>query len=445
MKRKENFALVFISILLIAAIGYFAGCGDDGSSIFTTPQGAQGPTGATGATGNSGDTGPEAGTSSLVVNVWQDDAHTQPFTESFTVRLQRIYTNPGASDVTTHDTSGEGTVTITDVTPGNYRIYVQSAGYPEQTQDVELSEDTATKATVDVDFVLAPEDRVFYAISNPGFTDLYPSTMTMSQLKLFISNKFHMINATTGAATSINTIDNVFLTGLAFGPDNTLYATGFEGYFGPGKERQATNEWGLYEINPFTGAITPLKPLTGDIVPIDYEDRGVFDLSFAPDGKLYANFIVEEAPYKLETSQSLVVGSIAEISIDTGEVTSLTQPSDYPAFDPDESSVSIGFSGSNLYFLFGNGYYNPYSVYYQWDNYTGASPSLTTINPDAGYNFFSGMGYYNGNLYSVGSTYSDNPTVLLSIAPTTGAATAVANVRDELDNSLFGIIDIATP
>ncbi len=444
MKRKENFVLVFISILLILAVSYFAGCGDDSSYTINAPQGATGSTGNTGITGN---TGPQAGTASLVVNVWQDDAHTQPYLNAFTVLLERIYSNPGTSEITTYDTHGEGTVTLADLTPGTYRVYVQSVGYPEQTEDVELPEDTATKATVDLDFVLAPEDRVFYAISNPLYdlTDYTISSIPPKQY-YFPATSFHTINATTGAATLISTIDNIVLTGLAFGPDNTLYATGYQGdFYGSGAKRQATNYWGLYKINPFTGAVTPLKALTGDIEGYElyYDIGGILDLSFAPDGKLYSNFIVDINPYKLEASQA-TANTISEINIDTGEVTALIQPAGYPSFSAYSFSMSIGFSGSNLYFLFGNGYQGD-SVYYQWNNYTGATPTLTTLNPDAGYNFFSGMGYYNGNLYSAASTYTNSPVILVSIAPATGIATPVANIRDELDNSLFGIVDMTTP
>jgi len=449
MKRKENFVLLFISILVILAVCYFSGCGDDGSYTINAPQGPAGATGTTGNTGITGNTGPQAGTASLVVNVWQDDAYTQPYLNAFTVLLERIYSNPGTSEITTYDIHGEGTVTLTDLTPGNYRIYIQSPGYPEETEDVELPEDTATKVTVDVDFVLAPSKRVFYAISNPvyDFTD-YNNTTYSGAKQYYYSppTSFHMINATSGEATLISTINNIILTGLAFGPDNILYASGYEGdFYGSGYKRQVTNYWGLYEINPFTGAVTPLKALTGDIEGYDlyYNTGGILDLSFAPDGKLYSNFIIDISE-KLETSQA-TANTISEINIDTGEVTALIQPTGYPSSAVYPFSTSIGFSGSNLYFLFGNGYYNPYSVYYQWDNYTGASPALTTINPDAGYNFFSGMGYYNGNLYSAASTYTDSPVMLVSIAPATGIATPVANIRDELDNSLFGIIDMATP
>ena len=127
MKRKEIFTLLFLSIFVVVSVCYFAGCGDDGSVTFNSTQGA------TGATGETGPTGPSA---SLTVNVWTDDERTTAFQDAFTVILERIAESTVTSELESFDTIGEGTVTITDLTPGNYRIYIQALGYLEQTDEV---------------------------------------------------------------------------------------------------------------------------------------------------------------------------------------------------------------------------------------------------------------------------------------------------------------------
>jgi len=460
---KRNFALFFLSIFLIITVGYFAGCGDDNSSIITLPQGPAGATGATGNTGTTGTTGPEEGTASLVVNVWQDDAHTQPYPNAFTVRLERIYTNPGTSEITTSDTSGEGTVTVTNIVPGNYRIYVQSVGYPEENEDVEVTVETTTKAVANVDFVLEPEERVFYATSNDHdfikWTYYWLDYSPFSTTKVIPSypTRFYYISPFTGEAKTVSTTDGIVIMGLAFSSDNTLYAIGFNGDIAA-KEKDIVHNitWGLYEINPFTGVITPLKAITGDIAT-EFTEGSAFitDLSSSPDGKLYA-FIKGEilVPDKAPVA---IADTVGELNIETGEITLLTQPSNYPAEPTSDYTASIGFPGSELYFLRGNGYSysNRYvsddddddsytSQFYLWNNPAGTS-SLTTVNDNMGYPFFSGMEDYDGNLYTVAYNYYDSPVTLISIAPATGTPTAVGNIKDELDNSIYYITDIATP
>jgi len=450
---KRNFALFFLSIFLIITVGYFAGCGDDNSSIITLPQGA---TGATGTTGTTGNTGPEEGTASLVVNVWQDDAHTQPYPNPFTVRLERIYTNPGTSEITTSDTSGEGTVTVTNIVPGNYRIYVQSVGYPEEDQDVEVTVETTTKAVANVDFVLEPEERVFYATSNDHdfikwtyyWLDYSPSTKMISSYP----TRFYYISPFTGEATTVSTTDGIAIMGLAFSSDNTLYAIGFNGDISAKEKDTGHNiTWGLYEINPFTGVITPLKAIK-IVSDLEYYDLFITDLSSSPDGNLYA-FIKGEilVPDKAPVA---IVDTVGELNIETGEITLLEHPSNYPTEPAYDYTASIGFSGSELYLLRGNGGNNPDlrsvitesypSIFYHWLNPSGTS-SLATVKDDTGYSFFSGMEDYDGKLYAAAYNYYDTPSVLISIDPATGIPVAAGNIRNELQNSIYYITDIATP
>ncbi len=453
---KKNFALFFLSIFLIITVGYFAGCGDNSSSIITLPQG---PTGATGTTGTTGNTGPEEGTASLVVNVWQDDAHTQPYPNAFTVKLERIYTNPGSSDFTTSDTSGEGTVTVTNIVPGNYRIYVQSVGYPEENQDVEVTVETTTKAVANVDFVLEPEERVFYATSCEHdflwyiYYSLNSSPSTTTKPISFFPTKFYYVSSTTGEATTVSTTDGIVIMGLAFSSDNKLYAIGFNGDISGKEKSTGYITWGLYEIDPFTGVITPLRAITGDIATELYEnDAFITDLSSSSDGKLYA-FIKREilAPDKYPT---VIADTVGEINIATGEITLLEHPSSYPPEPVNDYTASIGFSGSELYLLRGNGGNNPElrdvisvsypSIFYHWLNPSGTS-SLDIVKDDTGYSFFSGMEDYDGKLYAAAYNYYDTPSLLISIDPATGSPVEIGNIRNELENSIYYITDIATP
>ena len=291
---------------------------------------------------------------------------------------------------------------------------------------MELTSDTS-KVAVDVDFVLEPAEKVFYALSPAGI-------FSKEEKSPFLSTKFYQINISTGETTLINTFEDVELSGLIIS-DNTLYATGIGiSWFIAGKTD--ASGWGLYEIDPFKGVATPVTPLTGDILNEDEESTGeVWDLTSSSDGKIYSLFE--------PTSRKgiAVEDTLAEIDLLTGNVTALIQPSNFP-YNP--SSLSISFSGTKLYLVAGGDDREPISIskYYEWENYTGTS-SLAEIADIADYGYFSGMAYYNGNIYVIGYKYDKEPGDLLSIAPETGAVTVIGSVASELGNYLL-ITDMVT-
>ncbi len=444
MKLKSKIGLIFCMVVIFSVISacFFAGCGDDGNYTINTPGGATGPTGGTGATGTTGitgitgNTGPDAGTESLAVYLWRDTAQTVPLNTPFTVNLERVLSNPGSISLVAQDNSSTpGVVQFDNLAPGTYDVSVYPMGYLPIVEKNVVLENSSTKALVELNFVLPDTDRVLYGATTSiwGSNQLNVTTTTTTTTTStpdtpdYFKSALYAISSETGETTIINPDTGIEILAMDIDPNNNFYAVGAEYYGGGGTKGfdpyfyyVLMDTMALYKIDYITGI--PEK-----VVDLDYSPPCLIsDISFDPDGTLYA-FV------NIDGSNN---DNLATVNMDTGAVTLLTRPDTPPMYDEnDYCSHSIGFGGNNLYYLFGlgnAGWVAPNSAFYQWQN-PGTTPALSEINTYSPASFFSGMDYYNGNLYAVVyDAWSDMP-FLISINPADGNPTVIGNIYDGME------------
>jgi len=129
---KKLSITIFIALVAIISIFFVTGCGDDGSTTFTT--GVQGTTGATGATGTTGATGDTGATGpvdlySLTVNVTDSVG---PVTDAI-VTLN----NAGVAS-SEFISSAPGDYTFGNLTEGKYSLNVEATGCKNYSADIDI-------------------------------------------------------------------------------------------------------------------------------------------------------------------------------------------------------------------------------------------------------------------------------------------------------------------
>ena len=441
--------LLFLTAAAIILILSFAGCGDDGSTTFISP------TGATGATGE------DAGTATLIVRLWEDEARTVPFSNTFKVNLERTLTVPSSSITAEDDTSTPGTAQFDNITPGNYDVIIYPLGYKSITQkDVDVQEDEDTKAITELDIVLEEENKVIYGTDSFifGSLQLYTSTTDPSSYgpvglgtyfgEVFyidgaglFKGQFYTVGKDTGDATVINDDMGVQVMGMDFSEEGILYAVGADitynitalAHPGEGFSEEIDYTLSLYTIDYITGVPTKVTDLSASSSSPDFLPKeDVFnDITFGENGVLYG-FLAKEG----EDNDTL-----AKIDISTGKITLLERPGDL--VDGNRLfSNSICYNGENLFYLFGLGNYMfstpSNSALYTWQSPEGTSPSLSAVNSSVGPEYyFGGMDYSEDTFYTFlydSSDYEEKSLndyfCKLALISTSGNVTLIGNVKN---------------